>query len=58
MIINEDNILKLHGNLLNIPLSYCCKHVHILKMAVFWVVAPCSLVEILMALIMEAARTS
>jgi hypothetical protein len=31
-----------------------------MKMAVFWVVAPCSLVEVyqLIALMMEAARTS
>jgi hypothetical protein len=27
-------------------------------MAVFWVVAPCSLVDIIRALMMEAARTS
>jgi hypothetical protein len=29
-----------------------------LRMAVFWVVAPCSLVDLLIALMMEAARTS
>jgi hypothetical protein len=28
------------------------------KMAFFWVVAPCSLVEVYDALMMEAARTS
>jgi hypothetical protein len=28
------------------------------KMAVFWAVAPCSLVEVLIALMMEGARTS
>jgi hypothetical protein len=38
--------LNLHDSLLKVLLTWpCCKQVHILKMTVFWDVAPCSLVE-------------